>query len=93
MIPATFGDSPPFHLAPLWVKHFVLIKDFLSKAIPGIAMKFSIVIHGAPRMNPDDFCQLHLSREISKHLTDWQTMRKDINGFQMLSSSVPTLQG
>ena len=56
-------------------------------------MNFSIVIHGAPRMNPDDFCQLHLSREISKHLTDWQTMRKDINGFQMLSSSVPTLQG
>lgn len=52
-------------------------------------MNFSIDIHSAPRMNLDDFCQLHLSTEISKHLTNWQTMRKDIHGFQMLTFSVP----
>lgn len=64
-----------------------------SKAFPGIAVNFSIDIPGAQRMNPDDFCQLHLRRETSKHLTDWQTLCKDIHGFQMLTFSVPTPQG
>lgn len=72
---------------------FCFDKRHFLKGIAGIAVNFSVDIHGAPRMSPDDFCQLHLSREIAKHLMDWQTLCKDNKGFQMLTFSVPTPQG